>query len=93
MIAPEYPSYWLVVVHVAGLQYVEDPHTRPLLPHRRARPASPGYPTSEFQEKLLQKFYLQNSCPGGFEYFNGECQGMGQQTLGKINISLLYYEV
>ncbi|XP_063876640.1 hemicentin-1-like isoform X2 [Scylla paramamosain] len=64
-----------------GLQYVEDPRTRPLLPPRRTRPASPGYPTSEFQEKLLQKFYLQNSCPAGFEYFNGECQDIDECKL------------
>ena len=81
------PCWWHC--HVAGLQYVEEPRTRPLFPHRRPRPVSPGYPTSEFQEKLLQKLYLQNSCPAGFEYINEECKGMGLLTLGKANICVL----
>ncbi|KAG0728614.1 Hemicentin-1 [Chionoecetes opilio] len=64
-----------------GFQYVEEPRTRPLPPPRRARPASHGYPTSEFQEKLLQKFYLQNSCQAGFEYLNQECKDIDECRL------------
>ncbi|XP_069163060.1 hemicentin-1 isoform X2 [Procambarus clarkii] len=64
-----------------GLQYVEEPRARYPVPPRRPRPALPGYPTTEFQEKLLQKFYIQSSCPQGFEYEDGECKDVDECTL------------
>ncbi|XP_071515843.1 hemicentin-1-like [Panulirus ornatus] len=64
-----------------GLQYVEEPRAHHPLPPRRPRPASPGYPTTEFQEKLLQKFYIQTSCPKGFVYDEGECKDVDECAL------------
>ncbi|KAK4311029.1 hypothetical protein Pmani_017444 [Petrolisthes manimaculis] len=64
-----------------GLQYVEDPQARLPPSSRRPRPALPGLPTSEFQERLLRKFYVKSSCPAGFEYINGECQDLNECRL------------
>nr|XP_053650237.1 hemicentin-1-like [Cherax quadricarinatus] len=64
-----------------GLQYVEEPRARYPLSPRRPRPALAGYPTTEFQEKLLHKFYVQSSCPQGFDYEAGECKDVDECAL------------
>ncbi|XP_050723288.1 hemicentin-1-like isoform X2 [Eriocheir sinensis] len=64
-----------------GLQYVQEPRTRLPLPPRRPRPVSPGYPTSAFQERLLQNLYTRSSCPAGFKYVMEECKDLDECEL------------
>ncbi|XP_063600048.1 hemicentin-1-like [Penaeus indicus] len=65
-----------------GLQYLEEEAGRVALPSRRTRlrPA-PGYPTSEFQERLLHSIYSRRSCREGFELEDDECRDVNECTL------------
>ncbi|KAK7084984.1 hypothetical protein SK128_001572 [Halocaridina rubra] len=65
----------------ARLQYVEEPRVRLPIPSRRSRPSPSGYPTSEFQERLLQQFYAELSCPRGFHYVDNECRDVDECAL------------
>ncbi|CAL4112653.1 unnamed protein product, partial [Meganyctiphanes norvegica] len=81
-----------------GLQYLEESQTNlPALPsNQRGRPSSPGFPTSEFQERLLKRLYVETRCPQGTQYNQGtdqcidvdecelydQCQHRCQNTFG-----------